>query len=65
MHEIRDGTFIFKGNLLSRLPKPVELTHKWIKKIFKYQEPVPTLRRIRLEVGNYEFIFGQISDVLD
>ena len=31
--------FLFKENLLSILPKPFELTHKWIKKNFKYQEP--------------------------
>ena len=29
----------FKGNLLSRLTKPAELSHKWVLKIFKYQEP--------------------------
>ena len=37
--EIHDVNFIFKGNILSRLPKPIELTHKWIKINFKYQEP--------------------------
>ena len=36
--EIRDGNFIFKGNFLSRQPEPVELTHDWIKKIFKHPE---------------------------
>ena len=30
-----------------------------------YREVVPTLRRIRLEVGNYEFDFSQLSDVLE
>ena len=29
----------FKVNVLSRLPKPVELSHNCIKKIFKYQGP--------------------------
>ena len=30
-----------------------------------YREVVPTLRGIRLEVGNYEFDFSQLSDVLE
>ena len=30
-----------------------------------YREGVPTLRRIRLEVGNYEFSFSQLSCVLE
>ena len=37
--EIRGGNFLFKGNFLSRLSKPVELTYKWINKCFNYQEP--------------------------
>ena len=36
---IRDGNYPFKRNLLSRLPKPVKLTHRWIKKHFKFKEP--------------------------
>ena len=39
LREILDRNFLFKGNLLSRLPKSVELSHKCIKNIFKYQEP--------------------------
>ena len=27
LREIRDGKFIFKHNILSRIPKPVELSH--------------------------------------
>ena len=27
LYEIRDGDFLFKGKFLTRLPKPVELTH--------------------------------------
>ena len=37
--EKRDGTFILKVNLLSRLKKPVELSHEWVLTKFKYQEP--------------------------
>ena len=37
--EERGGKFIFKLNLISILTKPVELSHKWVLKIFKYQEP--------------------------
>ena len=32
------GMFRFKGNLLSILPKPVEISHEWVLKSFKYQE---------------------------
>ena len=32
------GDFIFKRNILRRLPEPVELSHEWVLKIFKYQE---------------------------
>ena len=35
---ISNGMFNFKGNILSRLPKPVELSHKWVLTNFKYQE---------------------------
>ena len=37
--DILDVDFLFKVKLLSRLPKPVELTQDWIKTNFKYQEP--------------------------
>ena len=33
LSEKSDGNFLFKGNILVRLPKFVELTYKWIKKI--------------------------------
>ena len=39
MREKRHGKFIFKGNIPSRLPKPIEISHEWFLKIFKYQEP--------------------------
>ena len=39
LREMRDGNFLFKRKFLSRLTKPVELTHNWIKKMFKYQDP--------------------------
>ena len=39
MCEKRDGEFIFKGNLLSRLPNNVELSYNWVLTNFKYQEP--------------------------
>ena len=29
LREERDGEFIFKENMLSRVPKPVELSHEW------------------------------------
>ena len=34
------GKFIFKVNVFSRLPTPVELSHRWVLKNFKYQEPL-------------------------
>ena len=30
--------FVFQSKFLSILPNPVELSHKWIKTDFKYQE---------------------------
>ena len=36
--EKRDLKFIFKVNLLNILPKPVELSHKWVLENFWYQE---------------------------
>ena len=39
LHKKRDGIFIFKGNMLSRLTKPVELSHDWVLTNLKYQEP--------------------------
>ena len=39
LREKRDGKFIFKDNLLSRLKKPLELSHKWVNMNPKYQEP--------------------------
>ena len=38
-HEERDSKFIFQVNLRNILPKPVEMSHKLVLKIFKYQEP--------------------------
>ena len=34
-----DGKFNFKGNLLIRSPKPVELSQEWVLEYFKYREP--------------------------
>ena len=34
-----DDKLIFKGYLISRTPKPVELSHEWVLKMFKYREP--------------------------
>ena len=39
MREKGGGKFLFKGNLLSRLQKSVELSHEWFLENFKYQEP--------------------------
>ena len=39
LREKHDGNFLFNGNLLSRLPKPVELSYEWVKINFNYQEP--------------------------
>ena len=39
LREKRDWNFLLKGKFLSKLPKPVKVTHKWINKKFKYQEP--------------------------
>ena len=39
LHKERDSKFLFKVNMLRRQTKPVELSHKWYLKIFKYQEP--------------------------
>ena len=39
LREEHDGKFIFKGNMLSRLSKTVELSHKWVLKCFKDHEP--------------------------
>ena len=39
MHEKLDCMFHLKVNMISRLPKPVELSHEWVLKILKYQEP--------------------------
>ena len=33
-----DGKIHFEGNILSRLPKPIELVHKLVLTNFKYQE---------------------------
>ena len=38
LREKRDDKFSFKENLLSRLPNPVELSHKWVLTNLKYQE---------------------------
>ena len=37
--ELCDGDFLFGVKVFSILTKPVELTHKYIKKVFKYQQP--------------------------
>ena len=34
------GDFTFRINMPSRLPKPIELSHKWVLKSLKYQEPL-------------------------
>ena len=39
MCEEKDGKFYLKRNFLARLPKPVELSHKWVLGNFNYQEP--------------------------
>ena len=39
MREERYGNFLYKVNLLRRLPKPVEISHKWINTSSKYQKP--------------------------
>ena len=36
---MRNGNILLKEKILSRLPITVELTHKWIKKQFNYQDP--------------------------
>ena len=52
-----DDEFIFKGNLLSRLPKSVELSHNWILINFKYQGPEFYARLFyELGKGPFEFI---------
>ena len=38
MCEERGEVFIFKGNLISRTPKPIELSNKWSLTNFKYRE---------------------------
>ena len=38
LHEEHNGKFIFKVNIIIRIPKPVELPHEWVLKKFKYQE---------------------------
>ena len=40
MREEHYGKFIFKVNLIGTLPKPIELSHKWILKNFNYKEPL-------------------------
>ena len=39
LREKRDGDFIFKIKFLSGIKKPIGLSHKWIKKKFKYKDP--------------------------
>ena len=39
LHDKHGRKFLFKGKFLSRLPKPVELSHEWVLKIFKYHYP--------------------------
>ena len=37
--EKHDGEFLFKVNLISRLPNPVELSQEWVLTNLKYKEP--------------------------
>ena len=37
--EKRDGNLYLSGNILSRLTMFVDLSHKWVLKNFKHQEP--------------------------
>ena len=39
MSKERDGKFHFHGYLISRLPNPVEISHYWVLKNSKYQDP--------------------------
>ena len=39
LNEERDGKFVFKVNMLSRLTKNVEISHEWVLEHFNYQEP--------------------------
>ena len=39
LREGHDGIFLLKGNFFSKLPKPVGISHEWIKTDFNYQEP--------------------------
>ena len=56
LREIHDETFLFKVNFLTKLSKPVELTPKWIKTDFKYQDPYFYYRLFdESENGPFEF----------
>ena len=58
--ERRDGEFIFKGNILSMIPKPVELSHNWVLTDFKYQEPAFYARLFnKSEEGSFEVPTGR------
>ena len=39
LREDHDGKFLLKGSLISSLPNPVELSHKWVFTNLKYQDP--------------------------
>ena len=57
MCDICDKNYLFKGNLISRIPKPVELPHECIKTNFKYQDP-EFYYRLFDESGNEPFGFS-------
>ena len=38
MCEERDGNFYLYGNIIIRIPNPVEPSHEWVLKIFKHQD---------------------------
>ena len=39
LREKHDGIILFRVKFISRIPEPVELSHKCIKTNFKYQDP--------------------------
>ena len=48
--------FLLKGYLISRLTKPVELSHEWVKTNFNYQEPeFYSVLFVESENGPFEF----------
>ena len=62
LREKRDGKFIFKGKFLSILPNPVEISHKWVLKYLRYQEPYFYFRFFdESEKGSFEVPPGYIN----